>query len=204
MNPLLKVVIGVASISIVAWATITAVDVHHAKKLNIAATHGLLNLNTRSEILPKGSLIVEAFAPWCMFCATTARWDDAKDAAWAHHHHMQFVMTDVSPDGGIGIAAKAPTFASIKSTARDGSRIPLPNNKAIAANLRSFINLYHLHVPVDFWSQGAPPKSWNIRSIPTFLYLNRDHDIVSRLVGYQSTAQFQKWANEIFTKENKS
>jgi hypothetical protein len=165
-------------------------------------TPGLLSLHDTPAALPTGAFIVEAFAPWCMFCATTAKWDDAQDSVWAHTYHLPFLMTDVSPDRGIGIAANAPTLASIRSTAHDGSMVPLSTNEAIANNLKRFVEFYHLTVPIYFWTHGAPPRSWNIESIPTFLYFNSHHKVIGRLVGYQSTAQFRVWANKVYDKSS--
>lgn len=157
----------------------------------------LRTLQNLPAALPPGPVIVEAFAPWCMYCATTARWEDAADAAWAHAHHIGLVLTAVSPLGGIGTAAQAPTLASIQATAHDGTRTPLASNAAIAANLRRFQSTYHLTLPVDFWAQGTPPAAWRLTALPTFLYLNARHQIVGRLVGYHSVEQFRAWTHAV-------
>ncbi len=144
--------------------------------------------------LPTGPLIVETFATWCKYCATTARWSDAADAAWAHHHHLAFVMTDVSPLGGTGHAAAAPTLTSIATTAYDGARLPLHTPAAEASAVRAFQATYHLALPIDFWVGGHLPQDWRIHSIPTFLLLNRQHQIIGSLAGYHTSQQFRAWA----------
>ena len=159
-----------------------------------STTPALRTLANRVTSLPKGPLIVEAFAPWCKFCATTAKWNDGPDARWVHQHHLPFVMTDVSALGGVGHAAAAPTLVSIERTAHDGSRVPLSTNAAIAANLRRFRATYHLTVPVRFWAHGIPPLPWAVSSYPTFLALNAQHKVMRSLIGYHTSAQFEHWA----------
>lgn len=160
-------------------------------------SNGLLSLSGQTTVLPSGPVIVEAMAPWCMYCATTARWVDAADARWAHQHKVGFLLVDVSPMGGVGVAAKAPTLASILTTAHDGSRTPLTTNTAIAANLRHFQKTYHLTMPIDFFSHGQAPHSWGVTTFPTFLYLNSQHHVVATLTGFNTVSQFEKWASRM-------
>ena len=133
-------------------------------------------------------------APWCMYCATTARWVDAADARWAHQQHVPLVLVDVSPLGGVDVAAKAPTLGSILKTAHDGSKTPLATNAAIAANLRRFQQTYHLTIPMDFFSHGQAPRSWDITSFPAFIYLNSRHQVAGTLTGFNTASQFETWA----------
>ena len=163
-------------------------------KTSTPVSKNFKTLSNHYASLPSGQLIVEAFAPWCMYCATAAKWEDAKEMAWAHDHNMGFIMVDVSSNGGIGRAAKAPTIASILATGKDGSMIPLTSDVAIASNLQRFVRTYRLRIPVYFWPHGNPVMAWNIQRIPTFLYLDNHHQVMSRLVGFHTVKQFVHWA----------
>ena len=196
---------GLGAIAIGMWGTLMAISQGPSGSVNAAsATHspndghvhanGLMALSGQSTSLPPGPVIVEAMAPWCMYCATTARWVDAADARWAHQHRVPFVLVDVSPLGGVGVAAKAPTLGSILKTAHDGSKTHLSTNAAIAANLRRFQQTYHLTMPIDFFLHGQAPSSWDVTSFPTFIYLNSRHQVAGTLTGFNTTSQFERWA----------
>ena len=195
---------GFAAVNVAMWGTLltwssTPQHAAQAQQTKTTTSHsiestGLRTIDNRPTQLPAGPLIVEAFAPWCMYCATTARWDDVSDARWAHEHDLGFVLVDASAAGGVGKAAQAPTLDSIVATAQDGSRVPLATNRAIATNLKRFQATYHLTEPIDFWTHGQASASWHIRAFPTFLYLNAAHQVVSTLSGYHTTAQFTAWA----------
>ena len=146
--------------------------------------------------LPAGPLVVEAFAPWCEFCATTARFEDTADAQAAHLHHLPFVMVDVSRQGGVGHAAQAPTYASIRQTAHDGPGALLTTPAAIAANLRAFLRTYPVPVPVLFDPAGAP-TAWHLQAFPTFLVLNAHHRVVARLTGFQKPGAVAQWLERV-------
>lgn len=189
---------ALGALTIAVWGTLFALTGAPSASADAASTSSqLLNLSDHATALPSGPVIVEAMAPWCEYCATTAKWLDVSDARWAHAHHLPFVLVDVSALGGVGKAAQAPTLASIATTAYDGSRTPLSTNAAIASNMRRFQATYHLTMPVEFWSHGQVPASWDITSIPTFLYLNAQHRVVGTLSGYHTAAQFRAWASQI-------
>lgn len=199
---------GLGVITIGMWGTLMAISQGPSGSVNAATAiqslnagqvhaNSLMALSGQNTSLPPGPVIVEAMAPWCMYCATTARWVDATDARWAHQHHVPFVLVDVSPLGGVGVAAKAPTLGSILKTAHDGSRTPLATNGAIAANLRRFQQTYHLTMPINFFSHGEAPSTWGVTTFPTYLYLNAQHQVAGRLTGFETASQFMKWANQM-------
>lgn len=202
---------GIGAITIGLWGTLIAMSQGPLAPVNaspLSNQHGahhshtqtsklLLGLSGQHTSLPSGPLIVEAMAPWCMYCATTARWVDAADFRWTHQHHVPFVLVDTSSLGGVGVAAKAPTLASILKTAHDGSKTPLATNTAIAANLRRFQQTYHLTMPMDFFRHGQAPISWGVTTFPTFIYLNAQHQVVATLTGFNTTSQFAHWAKPL-------
>ncbi|MDA8194679.1 MAG: hypothetical protein M0Z53_11890 [Thermaerobacter sp.] len=146
----------------------------------------------RPATLPPGPVVVETFATWCEYCATTAKWEDAADAQAAHRAHVSFVMVDVSPESGIGQAAQAPTRASIARTAHDGAARPAPSTAALAQAVRAFLQRYPVPVPVLFDPAG-PPTAWRVTAFPTFLWLNARHQVVDRLVGWQPPGAVARW-----------
>lgn len=196
---------GLGALTIGMWGTLMAFSQGPSGSVNAASTiqgpnasrghaNSLMALSEHSTSLPPGPVIVEAMAPWCMYCATAARWVDAADARWAHQHHVPFVLVDVSPLGGVGVAAQALNLGSILKTAHDGSKTSLTTNGAIAANLRRFQQTYHLTMPMDFFSHGRAPSSWDITSLPTFIYLNSRHQGAGTLTGFNTASQFETWA----------
>lgn len=198
---------GLGALTIALWGTLIAmaqgpsapIITNARPNQNDASNHipGLTALSGHSTSLPAGPVIVEAMAPWCMYCATTARWVDAADARWAHQHQVPFVLVNVSSLGGVGVAAQAPTIASIVKTAHDGSKASLSTNTAIAANLRRFQQAYHLTMPIDFFSRGQAPASWGVTTFPTYLFLNSQHQVIATLTGFNTASQFEKWANPL-------
>ncbi len=199
---------GLGALTIGMWGILMVISQGPSGSVNAASTaqgpnasrghaNSLMALSEHSTSLPPGPVIVEAMAPWCMYCATAARWVDAADARWAHQHHVPFVLVDVSPLGGVGVAATAPTLGSILKTAHDGTKTPLTTNAEIAANLRRFQQTYHLTMPVNFFSHGQVPISWDVTSLPTYIYFNSHHHVVGRLTGFNTVYQFETWANRM-------
>lgn len=182
------------------WLVAAAQPPQAAIKSPAPAAHDTLSPfktpQNRFVTLPAGPLVVEAFAPWCEFCATTARFEDAADAQVAHLHHLPFVMVDVSRQGGVGHAAQAPTSASIRQTAHDGTGALLTTSAAIAANLRAFLRTYPVPVPVLFDPAGAP-TAWHLQTFPTFLLLNTHDQVVARLTGFQKPGAMAGWLDHL-------
>lgn len=158
----------------------------------------LRTLDNQPGKLPSGPLVVEVMAPWCEYCATTAKWLNHSEAAYARQKGMGFVLIDFSDMGGVGIAAQAPTLQSISQTAHDGSGVKLTSDAQIAANLKQFQNTYALSgIPIFFVPLGnALPSSWNATSYPTYIRLDGSHQPVTAHAGFLTEAQFQAWVNQ--------
>ncbi|MBX5467157.1 MAG: vitamin K epoxide reductase family protein [Firmicutes bacterium] len=158
----------------------------------------LRDLSNRPASLPAGPVVVEVMAPWCEFCATTARWLDRPDAAFAHQKGIGFVLVDASPLGGVGQAATAPTLQSIALTAQDGSRTPLASNQDLVSNLKAFVARYPLPgIPVYFVPLGDQlPASWQANAYPSFVLLNARHQPVAREAGFMTQSQFDAWLSQ--------
>ena len=182
------------------WLVAAAQPPQAAIKSPAPAAHDTLSPfktpQNRFVTLPAGPLVVEAFAPWCEFCATTARFEDAVDAQAVHQQHLPFVMVDVSRQGGVGQAAQAPTSASIQQTAHDGTGALLTTSAAIATNLRAFLRTYPVPVPVLFDPAGAP-TAWHLQTFPTFLLLNTHDQVVARLTGFQKPGAMAQWLGRV-------
>ncbi|MCL6562571.1 MAG: hypothetical protein K6U87_06140 [Firmicutes bacterium] len=162
------------------------------------APFALRGLDGRPAALPAGPVVVEAMATWCEYCATTAKWLDAGFAADARRAGAAFALVDVSPLGGLGVAAQAPTPASIQATAQDGSMAPLHSNAEVASALQSFVANYELSgLPAYFVPLGsAPPADWRVTGFPTFVALDARHRVVATESGFMTAVQFQAWLRQ--------
>lgn len=158
----------------------------------------LRDLNNQPATLPSGPVVVEVMAPWCEYCATTAKWLDQADAAFAQKLGDHFVLVDASPLGGVGQAAQAPTLQSIAATARDGSGQKLASDAEIAANLKDFVQQYPMPgVPVYFLPMGATlPAEWQASAFPSFVLLDAQHRPVAHESGFLTESQFQAWLTQ--------
>lgn len=166
----------------------------------VAASGGfsLRDLNNQPVSLPSGPVVVEVMAPWCEYCATTAKWLNQPDAAFAQKLGVRFVLVDASPLGGVGQAAQAPTLQSIAATARDGSGQKLSSNAEIAANLKDFVRQYPMPgVSVYFLPLGATlPAEWQANAFPSFVLLDAQHRPVAHESGFLTESQFQAWLTQ--------
>ena len=80
---------ALGALTIAVWGTLFALTGAPSASADAASTSSqLLNLSDHATALPSGPVIVEAMAPWCEYCATTAKWLDVSDARWAHAHHL--------------------------------------------------------------------------------------------------------------------
>jgi len=154
----------------------------------------LRDLNDLPATLPQGPAIIEAMAPWCMYCATYARFILPNVVQEARARGVSVVTIDVSGLGGLARAAEQPTVGSVEATGTDGSREPLADNRAVAKNLRRFAQVYPTGAQVLFVPLGSTlPSAWKVNSLPELLFLDARHNLISTLNGFHGVQTVTRW-----------
>jgi thiol-disulfide isomerase/thioredoxin len=140
-----------------------------------------------SSLLGKNGAIVIAMASWCKYCAWEAKWQEPQLFHWGSQHHVQVVLIDISPRGGIGIAGPA----NDPGAGTDGKANFLGDSPKAMATLESTLKSYSAiyHVPLSYLKvdpNDVTPFAKNARVIPAVYLVNKSGAIVKT---YEGTTQ---------------